>query len=197
MTADRLDAELRHHPGSEFDAIRGTAVNLYREVFAHEIDEPFWSLERFSQRVARHAAMAGFGAVVAHVGDEPTAFAYGITLPATTRWWATIEPSPADPAFTHEDGHRTFALFEVLVRPEHQGKRMGRRIHDALLARRDEERVTVATHRGNTHARSTYLRWGYHRIGTRQPPSPAPLLDVFLRARVLSDSGSQTISDGC
>lgn len=90
----------------------------------------------------------------------------------------------ADPTFTREDGHRTFALFEVIVKPEHQGQGIGRRIHDELLAKRSEQRVTIATHHCNTHARNTYTRWGYHHIGTRQPTPPAPLLDVFLRARV-------------
>ncbi|HEY6424482.1 MAG TPA: GNAT family N-acetyltransferase [Pseudonocardiaceae bacterium] len=183
MTAAEPDVELRNYTGNEFSAIRRIAIDLYREAFPHEVDKPFWSVQRYSQRVERHAAMPGFSAVVAYNNDEPVGFAYGITLPATTHWWTTIQPPLTDPAFTREDGHRTFALFEVIVKPKNQGHGIGRRIHDALLSKRSEERVTIATHHGNTHARDTYTRWGYHHIGTRQPAPPAPLIDVFLRTR--------------
>lgn len=183
MTNSQSDVELRHYVGHEFGAIRNIAIDLYREVFGHEIDKPFWSVERYSQRIERHATMSGFGAVVAYTNEESIGFAYGITLATTTRWWATIQPPLTDPAFTHEDGHRTFALFEVIIKPEHQGQGIGRRIHDELLSNRSEQRITIATHHGNTHARNTYTKWGYQHIGTRQPTPPAPLLDVFLRAR--------------
>ena len=184
MTAAKPDVELHHYMGHEFSAIRNIAIDLYREVFGHEIDNPFWSVERYSQRIQRHATMAGFSAIVAYAHEEPIGFAYGITLPATTRWWATIQPPLTNPTFTREDGHRTFALFEVIVKPEHQGQGIGRRIHDGLLTKRSEQRITIATHHGNTHARNTYSRWGYRHIGTRQPAPPAPLLDVFLRTRI-------------
>ncbi|MGB6162435.1 MAG: GNAT family N-acetyltransferase [Pseudonocardiaceae bacterium] len=182
MTNPKPRLELCHYAGHELGAIRSITIDLYREAFEHEIDKPFWSAERYSQRIQRHAAMSGFSAVIAYI-DEPIGFAYGITLPPTTRWWATIQPSLTDPTFTREDGHRTFALFEVIVKPHHQGHGIGRRIHDDLLAQRSEQRVTVATNHGNIHARNTYSKWGYHHIGTRQPTPPAPLLDVFLRAR--------------
>jgi ribosomal protein S18 acetylase RimI-like enzyme len=183
MTPAKPDIELRHYTGRELSAIRNIAIDIYRGAFRHEIHKPFWSLERFSQRLQRHAAIAGFGAVVAYANEEAIGFAYGITLPPTTRWWATIQPPLTDPAFTREDGHRTFALFEVIVKPRYQGHGIGRRIHDHLLAPRSEQRVTIATNHGNTHARNTYITWGYHHIGTRQPTAPAPLLDVYLRDR--------------
>lgn len=183
MTASKPDVKLCHYTGYELSTIRNIAIDLYREAFAHEIDEPFWSVERYSQRIERHAAMSGFSAVVAYANEGPIGFAYGITLPTTTRWWATIQPPLTDPTFTREDGYRTFALFEVIIKSEHQGKGIGRRIHDELLSKRSEQRVTIATHHGNTHAGNTYTRWGYHHIGTRQPAPPAPLLDVFLRTR--------------
>jgi GNAT superfamily N-acetyltransferase len=183
MTNQKPDVELSHYAGHEFSAIRNIAIDLYREVFSQEIDKPFWSVEQYSQRIERHAAMPGFSAVVAYADEGPIGFAYGITLPATTRWWATIQPPLTDPTFTREDGHRTFALFEVIVTLEHQGHGIGRRIHDELLFKRSEQRVTIATNRGNTHARNTYTKWGYRHIGTRQPAPPAPLLDVFLRTR--------------
>ncbi|HSZ30940.1 MAG TPA: GNAT family N-acetyltransferase [Pseudonocardiaceae bacterium] len=181
MTNPKPRIGLRHYAGHEFSAIRNITIDLYREAFEHEIDEPFWSVEKYSQRIERHAAMSGFSAVIAYT-DEPVGFAYGIALPPTTRWWATIQPPLTDPTFTREDGHRTFALFEVIVKPHHQGHGIGRRIHDDLLAQRIEQRVTIATNHDNIRARNTYLKWGYHHIGTRQPAPPAPLLDVFLRA---------------
>ncbi|MGH3940967.1 MAG: GNAT family N-acetyltransferase [Pseudonocardiaceae bacterium] len=181
MTAPKPDVELHHYTGQEFSTIRNIAIDLYREAFGHEIDKPFWSMERYTQRIERHATMSGFSAVVAYANEEPIGFAYGITLPTTTRWWATIQPPLTDPMFTREDGHRTFALFEVIVKPQHQRQGIGRCIHDELLAKRSEQRITIATHHGNTQARNAYTRWGYHHIGTRQPAPPAPLLDVYMR----------------
>lgn len=183
MTAAKPDVELRHYVGHELSAIRNIAIDLYREAFGYEIDKPFWSVERYRQRIERHASMSGFSAVVAYADEGPIGFAYGITLPTTTRWWATIQPPLTDPTFTHEDGHRTFALFEVITKPRYQGQGIGRCIHDELLSKRSEQRVTIATHHGNTHARTTYTKWGYRHIGTRQPAPPAPLLDVYLRTR--------------
>ncbi|MGH3853260.1 MAG: GNAT family N-acetyltransferase [Pseudonocardiaceae bacterium] len=184
MTNPKAGVELHHYAGHEFNAAQDIAINVYRETFGHQIDTPFWSIQRYGQRIKRHSAMSGFSAIVAYVNEEPIGFAYGITRPTTTRWWATIQPPLTDPTFTREDGHRTFALFEVMVKPEHQGQGIGQRIHNTLLAIRGEQRVTIATDHGNIHARNTYTRWGYHHIGTRQPTPPAPLLDVFLRTRV-------------
>lgn len=182
VTVDKSRVELRRYTATEFSAIRQIFIDLYTEVFAHEINEPFWSVEKFAERIDRHASMRGFDAVVASLRNRPIGYAYGITLPATTRWWATIRPPLTDPEFTREDGNRTFALFEVIVQPEWQNQGIGRRIHEELLSTRFEHRVTIATHHGNTHARKTYLRWGYEHVGTRQPKPPAPLLDVFIRS---------------
>jgi GNAT superfamily N-acetyltransferase len=139
-----LDDALRHLTHLlVIDRSANEAANLVRSetllsIFTvghlpQEIDKPFWSVERYSQRLDRHAAMSGFSAIVAYANEEPIGFAYGITLATTTRWWATIQPSLTDPTFTREDGHRTFALFEAIVTPEHQGDGIGRRIHDELL----------------------------------------------------------------
>lgn len=81
MTNPQSDIELRYYTGREFGTIRNIAIDLYREVFAHEIDEPFWSVERYGQRIERHALMSGFGSITAYAGGEPMGFAYGITLP--------------------------------------------------------------------------------------------------------------------
>jgi ribosomal protein S18 acetylase RimI-like enzyme len=184
---DESNVELRHYTGRELNQIRQAFIALYAEVFAHEIDNPFWSVENFARRIDRHATMPGFDAIVAYHGNEPIGYAYGIILPATTRWWATIQPPLTDSEFTREDGHRTFAVFEVIVKPEWQNQGIGRHIHDNLLSGRSEQRVTIATHQGNAQARKTYLRWGYEHIGTRQPTPSAPVLDVFLRSRRLNE----------
>jgi GNAT superfamily N-acetyltransferase len=187
---DEPNIELRHYTGGELNEIRQIFIDLYAEVFAHEIDDPFWSVENYARRIDRHATMSGFNTIVAYHDNKPIGYAYGITLPPTTRWWATIQPPLTDSAFTHEDGRRTFAVFEVIVKPEWQNQGIGRYIHDNLLSERSEQRVTIATHQGNAQARKAYLRWGYEHIGTRQPTPSAPVLDVFLRSMRLNESST-------
>jgi GNAT superfamily N-acetyltransferase len=184
---DESSIELQRYTDRDFDEVRSIFIDLYTEVFFHEIENPFWSVENFTQRIDRHRAIPGFTAIVAYHRNEPIGYAYGITLPATTHWWSTIQPPLTDSSFTYEDGHRTFAVFEVIVRHKWQNQGIGRRIHERLLSERPEQRVTIATHQGNTQARKTYLRWGYEHIGTRQPTPSSPVLDVFARSVRLNE----------
>lgn len=76
------------------------------------------------------------------------------------------------------------ALKEIGVRQTWRKTGTARRIHDALLATRDEPYVTLmvnpAAGDGKVHA--LYRSWGYEGIGQSQPSLASPVLNVMIRA---------------
>jgi GNAT superfamily N-acetyltransferase len=80
--------------------------------------------------------------------------------------------------------HQAAALKEMGVRPAWRNIGAARRIHDALLDKRDEPFVTLmvnpAAGEGKVHA--LYKSWGYEDIGQSQPSPTSPVLTVMIRA---------------
>ncbi|MCF6525249.1 acetyltransferase [Streptomyces sp. JJ36] len=53
-------------------------------------------------------------------------------------------------------------------------------LHDALLAGRGEERVTLLVEQAHSRVRARYEEWGYRRLGDLVPFEDAPVYDVML-----------------
>ncbi len=85
-----------------------------------------------------------------------------------------------DPADIAEDGHRTFAVNELMVVPARTGRGYGRALHDALLANRPEKRATLLVRPDNIPARPAYERWGWCKLGELQPFDDAPRYDAMV-----------------
>ena len=86
-----------------------------------------------------------------------------------------------EPGFTLEDGHRTFALSELMVRQPRTGRGIAHALHDELLQHRPETRATLLVRPENTTAYRAYIRWGWHRVAQLRPGWPdAPLMDVLI-----------------
>lgn len=63
-------------------------TDLYVATHRDLLDQPFYSVERFLDRlVDGYSLREGFELVVASVGGEPVGQAFGYPLPATSRWW--------------------------------------------------------------------------------------------------------------
>ena len=83
--------------------------------------------------------------------------------------------------FTHEDGHRTFALSELLVHPDWQSRGIARALHHELLCSRSEERVTLLARPDNAVAQAAYRSWGYRKVVELRPAwQHAPTFDVLV-----------------
>ena len=94
------------------------------------------------------------------------------------------EPAETAPAPAGKYTERpAVALKEIGVRPAWRKTGTARRIHDALLATRDEPFVTLmvnpAAGDGKVHA--LYTSWGYEDIGQSQPSPASPVLTVMIR----------------
>lgn len=154
---------------------------IYAEVFAEEpYAETPESVEAAFHRFRSQVRKPTFRSAIARTADGvPVGIAYGYPLSATTGWWDRLAiPAPAD--LRREDGHRTFGLMEFAVRKRWRRLGVGRRLHEALLAGGDEERVLLNALPEAEAAQSAYRSWGYHRVGEAHPWEGAALHDVML-----------------
>lgn len=167
--------EIKHIDSTVTRAQLGEIESVYAEAF------PAYDLDDYRARMDRLLARPGFDAVTARDGTDLVGFVYGAALPASSSWWDGLEPDP--PArFTEETGRRTFAVIDLAVRPSHRGKGLARRLVDALLARRPEQRATLATAPHEHHVQTMYRRWGWRHVG-RTPGAEGetePWFDLYV-----------------
>jgi len=111
---------------------------------------------------------------------EPIGYAYAAALQPGARWWMyQLDPLPED--FTEENGHRTLALNQIMVRRPWRKKGIAHRIHEELLSGRTEERVTLLVDPRNTGVKRLYEEWGYEHIGDQKPFPDSPLYATMVR----------------
>jgi ribosomal protein S18 acetylase RimI-like enzyme len=160
--------------------LRDELLDVYADAYAHRLDQPFSTIPRFWERLVAYASRAGFSLVTGRVEDELVAYALGYTLPAGSSWWRGLRGNPA-PALTEEDGARTFALTEMMVRQAYRRRGYARALHDALLSHRHEPRATLLVRPDNAAARFAYRSWGWRKVGDLQPFDDAPVFEAMVR----------------
>src|SRR5581483_9538027 len=174
MTAvsyDRLDA-------TAAGAVQDELVDLYTAEYAGN-GRPFDAPENFRRWLSRDLTRPGFAAVTARTRAELAGFVYGYRLPADTTWWhRPVAPLPA--SITRETGERTFAVGELLVRPDARGRGIATRLHDALLRGRPERRAVLAAYPDNAVAAAAYRSWGWARVGQVRLSERSPVFDVYV-----------------
>ncbi|EWM65734.1 acetyltransferase [Micromonospora sp. M42] len=174
MMVDKL--RLRHHTAAEAEVLVDQLVDVYLD--AHADDGPRYTAERYEQQLAAHMLREGWELVTARADDELVGYIYGFPLAADTRWWDGIH-EPVPDGFTDEDGHRTFAVCELLVRRSWQRRGIARTLHDRLLSTRRERRATLLVRPDNAPAQRAYDSWGWQPAGRLQPARDgAPLFEV-------------------
>lgn len=163
---------------ADLPGIRKALLDVYAEVYAADLHDPFNSIERFDERLTGHARSDDWECVLAYAAREPIGYAYGSALPAgTLRWTRQSNKLPAE--FTHETGHRSVSLRELMLLRSWRGHGLGRRIHDELLAGRAEERVVLLC--DGPDRRAMYEAWGYRCVGTMKPFPDSPLFFSMVR----------------
>ncbi|MFI9724525.1 hypothetical protein ACIHFE_33685 [Streptomyces sp. NPDC052396] len=75
---------LRH--ATDIEPVWERLIDVYAEVRADQLHRPHYSVERYGERLARHAADPGWEAVIGYDGDEPIGYAYVNTLTSDDRW---------------------------------------------------------------------------------------------------------------
>jgi GNAT superfamily N-acetyltransferase len=167
-----------HHGAEAVPGLRDQLIDVHLDARANLLDNPFYSGERFGERLDNYAKDSTFALVTMSLDGHIIGYAFGGTLSATTRWWEGLRDA-TDPDLTRETGTRTFAFRELIVRKEHQRQGYGRQLHDELLADRAEERATLLV-RSDNPARDLYLRWGWELVGKVQPFPDSPVFDSMV-----------------
>jgi ribosomal protein S18 acetylase RimI-like enzyme len=172
------DVVVRRHDGA---VVADRVVGLFAAVFA---EPPYLrgpsDVVRFGELLKDEMARPGFRLVTAEAGGELIGFAYGHSLTAETRWWDGIDPRPDD-AFLDERDERTFVIKELGVAVAWRRRQVGRRLHDALLDGRTEERATLTVRPEAEPAVAAYRAWGWEAVGRVRPEAAGPLYVVMVR----------------
>ncbi|WP_424710473.1 GNAT family N-acetyltransferase [Kitasatospora acidiphila] len=171
--------ELRHYTELTLE-VRRDLLAVYVDVRAPLLHLANYRVEAFAERLDRHAGEPGFEVVLGYDRGEAIGYAYVNALSPDDRWWKRMaEPLPA--GFT---ALSTVALKEIGVRAPWRGTGVARRIHDALLAHRTEERVTLLVNplAGDGKVQALYESWGYVSINAQQPAPESPRLIAMVRA---------------
>ncbi|MGL5865878.1 MAG: GNAT family N-acetyltransferase [Dermatophilaceae bacterium] len=165
-------------------------VPLWEDVYAAQAaTDSFLSTPRFLDRFHGYAAAPGFSLVTARTAEDGrvVGVAFGYTLQPNARWWNGLRTSVPD-GFTDEDGHRTFAINELMVTHGERRRRVATALHDALLAPRPESRATLLVDPENTPARRAYVAWGWHPVGSLKPFPDSPTYESMTLPLPLSAS---------
>ncbi|WP_181786953.1 GNAT family N-acetyltransferase [Streptomyces phytophilus] len=167
---------------TRLETVRSDLLDVYAAVRAPLLHLPNYAVTAFGERLDRHGSEPGFTAVLAYADGEPVGYAYCNTVERGDRYWQRTSPEPSD-TYT---ARPAAALKEIGIRTAWRGTGTGtaRRVHDALLATRDEPYVTLmvnpAAGDGKVHA--LYETWGYEDIGRSRPSAASPVLTVMARA---------------
>lgn len=184
-----MPTSFRHVDARSAEEILGSVVApVYEASHADVIDHSFYSTERFVERVRGYLRAPGFELVAACDDDTPIGMAFGYALPVNARWWEGLTTSVAD-GFTDETGTRTFALNELMVVPDQQGRGVAHALHDDLLGGRREERATLLVREDNTSAQQAYARWGWRKVAKLRPYPDAPHFDAMILSLPLDPRG--------
>lgn len=116
--------------------IGSTLLDVYAEVWAKEAEkDPFFSIERFGDRLSGHAPGGDWTCVIVELGGDTVGYAYG-RLDSVREWREVL--SPGNPSVRTYGSDGTFGLCEIMVRMPWRGKGVARGIHDELMRQRLE-----------------------------------------------------------
>jgi ribosomal protein S18 acetylase RimI-like enzyme len=180
--ANRLGLTLRSYDATSATGIlHDVLIPVWEAVYADiAADDPFFTTKRFLQRFDGYTRAPGFSLCTAtQPTGQPVGLAFGYTLQPGSRWWSGLQtPMPDD--FTTEDGHRTFAINEIMVLEPHRRHGIATALHRELLSTRPEPRATLLVEPDNHPARNAYLHWGWQPIGTLKPFPDSPTYDSMI-----------------
>lgn len=194
MTHATTDLVLKSYTAVGARAIlHDTLVPVWEDIYAETAaEDPFFSTPRFLGRFDGYATAPGFSLCTASRGEGTPVIgmAFGYTLQPGARWWNGLQTDvPA--GFTDEDGHRTFAINEIMVIESERRHGVATALHRHLLAGRPEARATLLVEPENTPAREAYLSWGWQTIGVLKPLPDSPTYESMIINLLSQPSGAE------
>ncbi|MFE5853479.1 hypothetical protein ACFQ61_09735 [Streptomyces sp. NPDC056500] len=79
---------LRDVQRNELEPVRQLLLDVCAEVHADQLDDPFFAVDRYNERLTSHAGRDGWEAVIGYDREEPVGYAYAAPLLPGTQWWA-------------------------------------------------------------------------------------------------------------
>lgn len=176
-----MDLTVTVHHDDPDSSLLNVIEPLYAEIYAEPpYREGPADVADFARQWPDRTRQPGFRLTVAHADGQPAGFAFGHRLRPDTDWWhGLLDPLPAH--LTDEHDGRTFAVIEIAVRAPVRRRHIGAALHTALLAGRDEQRVTLLCRPEARPARAAYTAWGYHPLGRLRPRPDAPVYLAMIR----------------
>jgi len=158
-----LSADVLLLNSEELSTERDALVQVYRCVFTlPPYDESETDAQQFGQSLAKFAQYTGFRCVVAR--DRTTAGIVGLALGWTSapgRWWRDILEKDLDRQTAQEWLSDCFEFAELAVIPDFQGRGIGGRLHDCLLADLPHRTSILTTLQEESAALRLYRRRGW------------------------------------
>ncbi|MGW0712547.1 N-acetyltransferase family protein [Streptomyces sp. NPDC002643] len=166
-----LTIVFRHFTHDDAADIRQTLLDVHADAYADQTDDPF--VQRFAWFVDHWSSHPGFHCVIGYDGPEPIGYAYGAAANPGREWWRDhLAPVPAKT--------RTFHVSELMIRPKWRRQGHSERLHQALLADREEDLAALLVDVTHPRVQSMYETWGYRKVGERQPFPDSPVYAVML-----------------
>lgn len=167
------ELELRHYRHDDIAAIRQTLLDVHAGIPEYSADDPF--VERFPWFVDHWGSHPEFTCVIGYDGGEAVGFIYGAPQNPEREWWREhLAEVP--------EHSRTYAVSELMVRPEWRKTGAADQLHDALLEGRDEALAVLLVDVTHPRVQARYESWGYRKVGERQPFADSPRYAVMLLA---------------
>ncbi|MER7226092.1 GNAT family N-acetyltransferase [Streptomyces rubradiris] len=163
--------ELRHYGHDDLPQIRQTLLDVHADAYADQMDDEF--NQKFPWFVDHWGGNPGFSCVIAYDSGEPVGFAYGAPAAPGREWWREhVDEPPTDST--------TFSFSELMVRPKWRKTGVSEHLHNDLLAHRPEALVVLLVDPSHPKVQALYERWGYKKVGNRQPFPDSPNFAVML-----------------
>ncbi|MGC9538168.1 GNAT family N-acetyltransferase [Streptomyces sp. UG1] len=166
--------ELRNFQhGSLPEGFRQMLIDVHDDAYADAMDDPF--NQRFPWFVDHWSGMDDFTCVVAYDSEEPVGFAYGAPLAPGREWWRST-------AYEPQNGYTsTYAVSELMVRPQWRKQGVSDQLHEELLKGRAEDLAVLLVDVTHPKVQALYQSWGYAKVGEQRPFADAPLLGVMVK----------------
>ncbi|MFM9700143.1 GNAT family N-acetyltransferase [Streptomyces europaeiscabiei] len=164
----------QYQHGNLSEGFKKMLMDVHADAYADAMDDEF--NQRFAWFVEHWTSMEGFTCVVAFDGEEPTGFAYGAPLKDGREWWRSTTYQP-------NNGYTaTYAVSEVMVRPQWRKQGISEQLHTALLKERTEDLAVLLVDVTHPKVQELYESWGYLKVGEQQPFADSPLYAVMVKS---------------
>ncbi|MFJ4683543.1 GNAT family N-acetyltransferase [Streptomyces sp. NPDC088789] len=166
--------EVKHYGQQDAKSIRTMLLDIHDAAYEGST-EAFDSRERFAEFVDGWSSRPGWVCLIGFDEGEPVGYIYGAPFSPGGWWRGSDRPQSLG------DQDRAFALSELMVLPRWRKTGASLKLHEALLASRDEEAVTLFVDLSHPKVVALYESWGYEKVDHSKPYDDSPMFAVMLR----------------